>query len=553
MNEDKAKEELVRLYWEDPILCLRGILPHWYPDKMPWFHRGIVALVLGRADFLLNFGTEIWPNGQAEWTVEDLELIVQYFQHQLDPDDPESKKVPLFEVERDAAGFPVACHMTTSRFMELMIPRGFSKTTLFNGLMLYIILYKIENFIVYLSETAGHAQEQLQNVKAEIEGNEVVNELWGQLNPERNDPEKWTGDFIQTLNGVAVKALGRGGQVRGKNIGGNRPGIILLDDVEDDESVLTEEQRRKTLTWLMKAVRPALPRRGGKIFVLGTMLHMEAMMVQLSRDPEWITVRFGAMLDNGQALWPRQMTQKEWMKTRESYKRQGMLSEFYMEYQNSIHVDADNRKFKPENWRVVVMERAQFVATALAMDPAISEEKGADSCTFAVTGITERGLLHVLDMHAEKGMHPRAQVDKYFELHFKWDVLLHGIESVAYQRALIHLMTEEMARKAQTFGSRAYFEIIPILHGKTGKVPRIEGILAPRYSAGYITHQRRFSPLESEAIDWPKGKKDNLDVVAMSIALLDPMATFAGPPEDHIDLPRDAWAQIQDGWEAQCP
>jgi hypothetical protein len=38
----------------------------------------------------------------------------------------------------------------------------------------------------------------------------------------------------------------------------------------------------------------------------------------------------------------------------------------------------------------------------------------------------------------------------------------------------------------------------------------------------------------------------------MAVALLDPVATFAGPPEEY-DLPRAEWKMLQEDWSQQCP
>jgi hypothetical protein len=539
------KEALLKSLYGDPILFMRSILPSWFPKKMPWVHRGIVALVLGRGDFLLNFGKEIWQDEEAEWTVEDLTLILEHFVYRKDPDDPEGEVIKLFSWEDGKLT------ILTSRFMEVMMPRGFSKTTLFNALIIFMVLFRIAEYVVYLSETATHAEQQLGNIKGELEGNEAIGELFGIVAPARNDPEKWTGNDIQTLTGVRVQALGRGGQVRGRNSQGRRPDVILGDDIEDEESVATPEQRKKTLNWLVGSVQPALPRRRGRLFLLGTMLHSEALLATMARDPLWLTVRFGAMLEEAHALWPVMMTEQEWINERESYKRKGMLGRFYMEYQSAIHLDAESRIFRPENWQTVTKERADFVSVAVAIDPAISDSVGSDACVVAVVGMTQFGQLHVLDMWSKVGASPRDQVDKYFEMHFRWFADRHGVESVAYQAALIHLLQEEMFRKSQSHGNSAYFAITPILH-KRKKVERIEGILGPRYAAGYITHQRYFPELYSEALDWPNGKRDNLDALAMAVSLLDPVASFAGPPED-ITLPPHEYKLIQEVHQTQCP
>lgn len=558
MNEQALEKAVIASYWADPVLALRSLFPHWFPKKIEWYHRGIIALVLGRADFLLNFGTELYADEEAEWTEEGLDMIEKYFLHSLDPDDPDSKKVPLFYVRRDEAGRPTSVDLVISRYMETMLPRGFSKTTLFNALIILIGLFKVEEYVVYLSESATHAEMQLQNIKTEFESNEGIISLWGDLVPDRGDPEKWTGNDIQLLNGFRVQALGRGGQVRGKNSRGQRPGLILLDDVEDEESVATDEQRKKTLRWLMGAVMKALPKRRGRVYILGTLLHRESMMMNAARDPQWVVVRFGAMLPTGAALDAKFMTEKEWLAERESYKRQGLLDLFYMENQNEIHVDADNRVFKPEQWRTEIMTRPQFVSVAVAIDPAISSKKKSAAAAVGVVGMTTLGRLHVLDLYSKVGMTPREQIDKYFEMHFRWQCTAHGVESIAFQAALIHLLTEEMARKSaelnpltqQPYGNDAYFAITPITHSQD-KEGRIRGILAPRYASGYITHQRRFADLESEAIDFPNGKLDNLDVIAMAISLLDPVATYAAPVETHT-LPSSLVREIDDAHQA-CP
>lgn len=540
-----TQEELLKSLYGDPIFFMRSILPDWFPKKMPWMHRGIVALVLGRADFLLNFGREIWKDGEDVWTVEDLERILEHFAYYPEPDRPDGERISLFEWKDGKL------HMITSRFMEVMMPRGFSKTTLFNALIIYMVLFKTAKYIVYLSETSTHAEQQLGNIKGELEGNETIMELFGVIAPARNDSEKWTGNDIQTLTGVRVQALGRGGQVRGRNSQGQRPDVILGDDIEDEESVATTEQRRKTLNWLVGSVKPALPRRVGRLFLLGTVLHSESMLMSMARDPLFVSVKFGAMLESGEALWPMMMTEKEWLYERESYKRQGLLGRFYMEYQSSIHVDADNRKFAPETWLVVERNRTDMVSVAMAIDPAISDSLGADYCVIAVVGMTRYGEISVLDMWSKAGASPREQVDNYFRMHFLHRVELHGVEAIAYQAALVHLLKEEMARQSRIFGNLAYFGIQPITHSRK-KTERIEGILSPRYASGYITHQRRFHELESEALDWPNGKKDHLDALAMAIALLDPVATFAGPPPE-ILVSREDYRVVMEVHQSQCP
>jgi len=81
------------------------------------------------------------------------------------------------------------------------------------------------------------------------------------------------------------------------------------------------------------------------------------------------------------------------------------------------------------------------------------------------------------------------------------------------------------------FRKKYYFEPIPIYHSQK-KILRVEGILAPRYAAGYITHARHFPEYEAQLADWPNSKLDGPDVVTMAVSLLDPHAPEASGDKD---------------------
>jgi len=528
--------DLARMGLEDPIFFYRNYFPEWFSLPMPWFHRGVAALLSRQTDFLLKFGPETWPRGEGVWDEQQLDKILRHFVWKSEPDDPTSPMVPLFTAERDSHGKIQAVHMSVTDRMLVIAPRGISKTTLVNAENIRQIVNQLTDFLVYLSETGPHSEQQLDNVKREFESNEQLLAVYGNKKPGRSDPEHWSGKLIETTDGVVIAARGRGGQVRGLNHRGKRPSKIIFDDVEDKESVATDAQRDKARTWLKADVEQALPqisgRQLGQIIGLGTIIHHDSLLLNLARDPEWMTVRFGAVDPDGDMLWNHYMTQGEYQRKKQSFMRMGKLADFHMEFQSSTKSEGDNAKFKPEYIRYETLTREDFVGVALAVDPAIGQKKRLDYCAFGVCGITDKGRLHVLDVHMEVGMSPRQQIDKYFELNAKWDCNKHGVESIAYQKALVHLLREEMFRKAKVLGPRAYHEIEPIPGQEGGKKPRVEGILSPRYASGYVTHQRRFPILEEQLLDWPNAKMDGPDVIAMCLMLLDPYAALALEDED---------------------
>jgi hypothetical protein len=535
----ELKEEIFAEGLADPVYFCRVILGEWFPKAMPWFHRGLLALLTRETDFLLRFGREEWKAESGfVWDQSGLDKIIKHFVWRMDPNDPEAPELPLF-VQKEGKIL-----LQVSQIQQEIIPRGFSKTTLCNAVVIRAVVYRLKRFIALIAETGPHAAAQLSNVKTQLGENELLIQVYGALAPDRQHPNPWRENEAQALNGIWMIARGRGGQIRGLNRNAKRPDLIIVDDVEDEESVLTPEQRKKTVKWIMSAVRPALPRNDPNAFIqiLGTMLHPECMLVTLSKDPTVITVKFGAIDPDKDMLWAAHMSRKGYDSLRESYRSVGALADFSREFDSAISND-EQQIFDTSRIVYQVKGIKQFVGRAIAIDPAISEELSADFCAFAVVGMEDTGLIHVLDFYMKRGMNPREQIDKFFELKVMWECTAAGVESVAYQKALVHLIREEMFRKARQYGDHSYFEVTPITHSRDAdKITRVQGVLAPRYSAGYITHQRRFPDLEAQLQDWPYGKVDGPDAVAMAITLLDPYAgTALGSDVLGKKIGEDSW------------
>jgi len=497
--------------YTDPVQFCHVFLSHWFPGEISWLHRGLLAILLRKTDFLIKYG--------------ELEKIFSNFVYKTDPSDPNSREESFFEPVYDSAGKVVKINLRIGQYTLAMIPRSYAKTTTTNAAVLFCILYLDRGFIVYISETDTHASMQLGNIKRELEANDSIHAVFGRLQPEYRSGRPWNADLIETTTGCVVVSRGRGGQVRGLNHNGRRPNWEIWDDVEDKESVSTAEQRNKTLEWAYGDAIPALSAMGnaGTITALGTLLNAEALLTVLMKDPQWTTCKFGAIDRQGEPTWAARMGFKELDRLKSSFAIAGKLNVFYMEYHNEVR-NEESAKFRKSFFIYGLAKEA--LHKALAIDPAISNKPGADFCAIACAGMEMKtGKIHVLDMWGKVGASPREQIDQYFNFDRLYDPQYRGVEAIAYQAALIHLLREEMFRK------KRYFEIIPITH-KVKKEERIEGILQPRYASGYIVHTRPFPLLEEQLLDWPNGKKDFPDALSMAISLLDPMAAAAAGEKD---------------------
>lgn len=519
----------------DPIYFMKFFLEHLFPGRVPWLHLGATAVLTGSCEFLYNYPEE------------DIQAILDNFYYLDDPHNPMSERYYIFSVDEEGR-----LSMDYGRFVLMMWPRGFAKTSLAGiGVSIYEICHQLCPFTLYISETGPHSKMQLDTVRRELSQNPKIIAFFGVLKPRLRDDEKWSGDLFETTTGMAMAARGRGGQIRGTLHRGHRPHKIVFDDLESKETVATDTQRLKTRDWFMSDVCLALPKvkdvstgeHVGRIVGLGTLLHPESVMMVCAQDVDtWQTVRFGAALDMHELtkpIWPENMDTKDLARAKMSFTRAGLLHSFYLEYFNEW-VATEDAKFKREYFKFEAPEGN--LVYSMYLDPAISDKPDSDHSVVIVAAINDKGHIWFVDGVGDVNMSEQQKTEIFFELYTKYKPTYVGVESNAYQKALIYTLKEAMFRHG------SYFEIQPICN-LTNKYERIVGILSGRYAAGYISHSRSFPQLESQLLDIRPGVDmlvDWADAAAGAVALLEPFAAMATPAT--ITLSADEYEPLDDGY-----
>lgn len=514
------KEEILEIAkqgLDDPVFFCKTFLPHLFPGRIPWVHRGLWAILTRQTDFLLKYG--------------EVDKIVSNFVVQRSPKETPR---PIF-VRRGGRLL-----LDVERFTLIMLPRGFAKTTVAGvAATLRGIAYQDWSFLVYVSEASPHAEMQLGNVKRELETNERFRAVFGDLKPSNSSSKKWTEDLVELLNGQVLVARGRGGQIRGLNHSGRRPDRIIFDDLEDKESVATEAQRKKTKEWAFGDLIPALPELNpqAQMLGLGTLLHSDALLAAFVRDPQWLPIIFGARDRQGDLLWPENLDEKKLETKKTSYSLAGELNLYYLEYHNTYR-DELNALFRAEFFKYA--EAPNGLRAAIYCDPAISKKDKADEATIYVVGMSDGGKIYVLENWSKRGATPREIVDQYFDMAKRWSIdrRCHGFEGNGYQAALEYLLREEMFRK------KYYFEPIKITN-TVDKKKRIKGILQPRFAGGYVFFSTPCPKLETQLLDFENTvHEDHSDALAGAVALLDPFAASAA--DETSDLGKDEYLPLEE-------
>lgn len=186
--------------------------------------------------------------------------------------------------------------------------RGSAKSTLITtASVLWSILGRPQKkFIILLSQTEQKARQHLQNIKRELEGNDILRRDLGPFDEEKN---QWGSTALIVKKFNAKIMIGSVEQsIRGLRFGENRPDLIILDDVEDTNSARTQEGRDKTYDWLTSEVLPAGD-KGTKVIAVGNLLHEDSLLKRLEQrirngEIDGVYREYPIIDDEGNPLWP---------------------------------------------------------------------------------------------------------------------------------------------------------------------------------------------------------------------------------------------------------
>lgn len=181
-------------------------------------------------------------------------------------------------------------------------PRGNAKSTWGTfGLPLWVSAYRKRKYPLIVSETRGQAESFLSFIKIELETNERLQQDFPEL---CGEGPVWRSDQIITRNGVKIQAAGAGQKLRGLRHGSSRPDLVIVDDLENDESVESPEQRRKLENWFFKALMK-IGQPDTVFIVVGTILHYDSLLSRLLVKPGWKGQKFKAVMQWSPAvkLW----------------------------------------------------------------------------------------------------------------------------------------------------------------------------------------------------------------------------------------------------------
>jgi len=373
-------------------------------------------------------------------------------------------------------------------------------------------------FVAAFSDAASQAETHLITFKNELDTNEYLQSDYPALcKPKIVSTtgralanNSWrivqSNDFIFDANGIDTNSLG-------KKVFGQRPDLIILDDIEKGEKNYSEYQAGRQLNTVFDDIAPM--NIYARMVFVGTTTMPNSIMDQFRKycefpdDPElrWIKDQnvdahyYPAIMQNEdgteRSIWEEKWS-LEWLQS------QRHLRDFAKNYMNRP-INVDGTFWSNED--VVVEDLSDYGNTIISVDPAVTKNKVSDYTGIAVLsrGIDDLGNDVIYVRHAQQlKLSPSDLSDIVRDL------------AETYNAGLLYVETNQGGDLWQEV-----FKGIPIKyrskHQKLSKQIRA-GKALNYYQQGRVRHSAHFPILEEQMWSFPKISHDDvLDAVVTGV------------------------------------
>lgn len=382
--------------------------------------------------------------------------------------------------------------------LAIAAPRSFAKSSFFSIFYpLFCALEEGPKNILLVSSTASLSEWWLGRIRKEIENNSSLYDMYG---PQKSDV--WRQNELQLANGSVIKAIGADGQTRGL-----RPAVVLVDDLENDEGVWSENTRLKLEEWFWRSLTNVM-NRDGQLILIGTILHPLSLLNKIIKDPPhgWVCRKYEA-IENGKSIWPERWPLEDLLKRRKEIGE----AAFQQEFMNNP-IPSEWRTFKEEQIHFFEQEPPGCVYFT-TVDPAFTVgSRGDPDYTAIITcAVDVDKNIYVVDCFRKRVL-PNEVIDEILRQYEKWNPEVIGLETVAAQKVLKYGLNDECEKRG------IYPYIKELSTGGMRKEYRIER-LQPFFDNGKVFLRKEMTDFVAELLSFPTGNHD--DMVDALASLLD--------------------------------
>lgn len=422
-------------------------------------------------------------------------------------------------------------------------PRNHAKSTgLTHDFILANVCFGVEDYIILVGSSEEMAIEHLGDIASELSENEELIrdfKIKGFLQQQKTDI------IVERTDGTQFRILARGAEqkIRGRKWNGKRPGLIVGDDLEDDEQVENKDRRKKFSRWFFRACKQAL-RDGGRIRIHGTILHVDSLLARLIKNRSWNSKCYKAhraFSDFSGILWPEKFPESRLKAIRQEFIDEGDSAGYSQEYLNDPR-DDDNAYLKKEYFLSmrhgdgdeIPDDYSTWKKYYVGADWAVSKEDAANKTALVVAGTDIDNMLNYVDVRAGRwevdSTDPEAitVMGEIFSVQSRWSPEAWFVEDGVIWKAWWPTIRKEMIRRD------VFINFVPIASTKDKAVRGKP--YQKRMKAGGCRYDK-------EASWYPDFESELLDFSAVTEAIaddrFDAAALIARGLEDYSDVSED--------------
>lgn len=425
-------------------------------------------------------------------------------------------------------------------------PRGLGKTSLTLSVVAHSILFDLSPFVLYVSSSADNAEEHTEDLKNRLVESERVRKIFGDIAIDRGEKYGIDSSFSKkswvAFGRNLVLPRGAGQKVRGRLFRGKRPGLIVIDDFEDEEEVMNENIRMKNKRWLFGTLLKCVDkgRFDWRIVYIDTLKHEDSVLVDLLAMEHWDSLSLTSCDENLNSLIPEFISTEELKKELEEHRKTGTVSAFYMERMGTA-VAGEDASFHSNNFRYYDETDTDFIKSLdnvenmVLYDPA--KTTNPQSAWTAIVGVgfnSKKNAIYVRSVIAGK-MHPDQQYNEVLNLALRLHARVIGIEETGLAEFIKYPFLTAMRARGLNF------EIVWLKARKgegqfstqgRGKEGRVSGLIS-LYRDGKVFHNKtNCAVLEQQLLSYPRPKRwDVMDAFAYVVEILE-MGLRYFEPED---------------------
>jgi hypothetical protein len=421
--------------------------------------------------------------------------------------------------------------------------RGGAKTTLTRAGISKRIAFGVSRNILAVAISESMAIHTIRWLKRAIE----TNQNWTNTFMLRKGA-KWTDDWIEIINEpfdctINVVAKGMTSGLRGLNPDDWRPDFIFCDDISNEETVGTEEQRNKNSDLFFGALVPTLAPKSEapmrKLVLAQTALHKDDIISKAHNDPAFQTVKYPKLIEhpNGEleSAWPERFPVEEVVKERDDYAKRNQYHIWLREYGCKI-ISRETAPLDGE-WLREYKSLPTNLRYYIGLDPATdSQKKKVHRTAIAVIGVEPTTAdVYLIDYFAQKGKNPDEIWTWLVAAYRKYRPRKVGTETIAFQKMLAWYFKQKMLE------SKTFF-VIDEIQDKRSKASRILQAFNGLAAAGKFWINPNHTEFKTgftewtEEVDWDLG-----DAIAQAITLANPWMATSSIDGDAVDGDIDSY------------